>query len=117
MGKRVPSIVNFVFDGPPGPEGPRFIETELLDGTGVGVGTWMQRESDGCWVLQIDPTEGWPTEETVDFDEHDGEQTLFEAAGEPDPAYAHRSAVTGEFVTEEFAAENPNTTVREKLDG
>jgi len=45
-------IVAFVFDGPPLPPGPRFIETELLTGEGVGVGSW-KRGDDGTWALLV----------------------------------------------------------------
>lgn len=49
-------------------------------------------------------------------DPHLGEQTLFESAGEPDPLEVHRSAETGRFVTEEFADDNPATTVTEHIE-
>lgn len=44
--------VDLVFDGPPGPEGPRFIEAERAgDGTSVSVGEWRQ---DGVhWKLRV----------------------------------------------------------------
>lgn len=48
--------VNVVFDGPPGPVSGRFIETEDLDGKGVGVGEWVELEG-GRWALQIDVKE------------------------------------------------------------
>ena len=44
--------INIVFDGPPGPEGPRFIEVETDDGRSIGVGEWQERR-DGCWRLRI----------------------------------------------------------------
>jgi hypothetical protein len=44
--------VDIVFDGPPGPEAPRFIEVEDSKGQSVSVGEWFQRE-DGYWVLRI----------------------------------------------------------------
>jgi len=51
------TTVHVLFDGPPGPEPGRFVETELPDGTGVGVGTWIERP-DGWWALAIEvPTE------------------------------------------------------------
>jgi len=47
-----PPLIYVVFDGPPGPESGRFVETE--DGAGRGVGhaevKWRQRE-DGYWTL------------------------------------------------------------------
>ena len=32
-------------------------------------------------------------------------------------AYVYRDAVTGEFVTQEYAIANPTTTIRERADG
>jgi hypothetical protein len=40
------------FDGPPGPEGGRFVECETLDGKGVNVGHWEQ-EGDN-WLLFVE---------------------------------------------------------------
>ena len=45
--------VDFVFDGPPGPESGRFIEVETADGASVSVGEWIKRD-DGYWVLRVD---------------------------------------------------------------
>lgn len=46
--------VDLVFDGPPGPEGPRFIEAERLDGTGVKVGEWQENPmTNGWWRLRV----------------------------------------------------------------
>lgn len=39
-----------VFSGPPGPEGPTFIEVEDEQGRGLSCGEWKQRE-DGYWTL------------------------------------------------------------------
>ena len=50
-----PAPINIVFDGPPGPEGPRFIEVETDDGHSIGVGEWQERR-DGCWKLKITVT-------------------------------------------------------------
>jgi len=47
-----PAPINIVFDGPPGPEGPRFIEVETDDGRSISVGEWQERR-DGCWRLRI----------------------------------------------------------------
>ena len=49
--------INIVFDGPPGPEGPRFVEVETDDGKSIGIGAmqigaWYKR-SDGMWALRI----------------------------------------------------------------
>jgi hypothetical protein len=44
--------VNIIFDGPPGPEGPRFIEVETDDGRSIRAGEWQERQ-DGYWALRI----------------------------------------------------------------
>ena len=44
--------VDIVFDGPPGPEGPRFVEVEDMKGAGVRVGEWMDR-GNGLWALRV----------------------------------------------------------------
>jgi hypothetical protein len=46
-------MIDFVFDGPPGPEGPRFIEVED-HGTrrSLSFGEWVKRD-DGSWSLQL----------------------------------------------------------------
>jgi hypothetical protein len=44
--------VDIVFDGPPGPEAPRFVETETTDGKSVHAGEWLRR-LDGRWVLRL----------------------------------------------------------------
>lgn len=41
-----------VFDGPPGPEGGRFVEVEDAKGRSVNVGEWVER-GDGTWALNI----------------------------------------------------------------
>ena len=46
------AAINIIFDGPPGPEGPRFIEVETDDGRSIRVGEWQQRQ-DGNWGLRI----------------------------------------------------------------
>ena len=49
----VPALyVDVVFDGPPGPEAPRFIEVEDEQGRSIKYGEWVQR-SDGSWALRI----------------------------------------------------------------
>jgi hypothetical protein len=45
--------IDVVFDGPPGPDGPRFVEVETPDGKSARRGEWLQRE-DGYWVLRIE---------------------------------------------------------------
>jgi hypothetical protein len=44
--------IDIVFDGPPGPISPSFIETETPEGVGVSLGKWVKR-ADGHWVLRI----------------------------------------------------------------
>lgn len=47
-----PTVLDVVFDGPPGPESGRFVELEDGQGRGVNAGTWLQR--DGLyWLLRI----------------------------------------------------------------
>ncbi len=46
--------VDLVFDGPPGPEGPRFIEAERKDGTSISVGQWIESPgTNGWWRLRL----------------------------------------------------------------
>lgn len=46
--------IYFVFDGLPGPQGPRFIETERPDGSGVGVGEWIELpDRRGTWAISV----------------------------------------------------------------
>lgn len=44
--------IDIVFDGPPGPQGPRFVEVEDAQGNSISVGRWIQRP-DGYWVLRV----------------------------------------------------------------
>ena len=44
--------VDIVFDRPPGPEAPRFIEVEDAGGRSIRFGTWIERP-DGTWALRI----------------------------------------------------------------
>jgi hypothetical protein len=44
--------INVIFDGPPGPEGGRFIEIETDDGRSICIGEWSRRH-DGNWALRI----------------------------------------------------------------
>jgi hypothetical protein len=44
--------VDIVFDGPPDPEGNRFIEVEDANGKSIAFGEWIERK-DGRWVLRI----------------------------------------------------------------
>lgn len=50
--------INIIFDGPPGPEGPRFVEIEDDAGKSMRVGDWAEHrpeghEDDGLWRLRI----------------------------------------------------------------
>ena len=42
--------IDIVFDGPPSPEGARFVEVEDSRGRSVNFGEWVQRP-DGYWAL------------------------------------------------------------------
>jgi len=46
------TFVDIVFDGPPGPEGPRFVEVEDHHGQSISFGEWVERP-DGYWALRI----------------------------------------------------------------
>ena len=45
-------IVAVVFDGPPGPEAPRFVEVEDEAGASIRAGMWFSR-ADGLWELRL----------------------------------------------------------------
>ncbi|MFG1818287.1 hypothetical protein ACGFIF_31295 [Kribbella sp. NPDC049174] len=45
--------INIVFDGPPAPQGGRFVEVETDDGHSISIGQWLER-SDGNWALRIE---------------------------------------------------------------
>ena len=47
-----PKTVDIVFDGPPGPESGRFVEVEDMDGKGVRIGEWIDRDN-GFWALRV----------------------------------------------------------------
>jgi hypothetical protein len=49
----LPTRLHIVFDGPPGPEGGRFVEVETADGRSQKAGEWHKR-ADGYWELRID---------------------------------------------------------------
>lgn len=51
-------MLHIVFDGPPGPIGPRLVETENDEGHSVAAGEWRARR-DGYWTLSIE-TEPMP---------------------------------------------------------
>jgi hypothetical protein len=43
-----------IFDGHPGPEGPRFVEVERPDGHSIRIGTWEpDPHHPECWRLRI----------------------------------------------------------------
>jgi len=44
--------LHFIFDGPPGPEGPRLVDVENENGYTLNPGEWRQR-SDGLWELVV----------------------------------------------------------------
>jgi len=50
----VAAFIDIVFDGPPGPEAPRFVDVEDGTGCSINAGKWEQG-SDGYWVLRITP--------------------------------------------------------------
>lgn len=52
MGPKPAATLDVVFDGPPGPYGPRFIEVESPPGTSVRAGEWVDR-GDGTWALRL----------------------------------------------------------------
>ena len=45
--------IDIVFDGPPGPEGDRFVEVEESRGRSINFGEWVQRP-DGYWALRTE---------------------------------------------------------------
>ncbi len=45
-------FIDFVFDGPPGPYGPRLVEVENQFGQSTSMGKW-ERRKDGMWVLRM----------------------------------------------------------------
>lgn len=47
------TLIHFVFDSPPGPEGARFVECETPDGRSVNIGEWHRR-TDGLWEVRVE---------------------------------------------------------------
>lgn len=52
------TAINIVFDGPPGPDGPHFVEIEDDQGNSIRVGDWAEYkpegyEHEGFWRLRI----------------------------------------------------------------
>jgi hypothetical protein len=45
--------LHIIFDGPPAPDGPRFVEVEDDAGKSINAGEWSKR-ADGYWVLKCD---------------------------------------------------------------
>jgi hypothetical protein len=50
--------INIIFDGPPGPDGPRFVEVENDHGQSIRIGDWAEYqpegyEHEGFWRLRI----------------------------------------------------------------
>lgn len=50
-------LVDFVFEGPPGPIPTGFIDTMLPTGQGCGVGEWVEK-ADGTWAIRAHVYEG-----------------------------------------------------------
>lgn len=53
------TFINFIFDGPPGPEGGHFVEIENADGKSIRVGEWEadpRPGHEGFWRLRIPAT-------------------------------------------------------------
>jgi hypothetical protein len=46
--------IDIVFNGPPGPQAPQFVEVENEQGASIRVGTWIDRD-DGYWALRLTP--------------------------------------------------------------
>src|SRR2546421_2894878 len=57
--------IDIDFDGPPGPEGNRFIEVEDASGKSIAFGEWIERK-DGRWVLRITAGDFRKPRRTVD---------------------------------------------------
>lgn len=53
--RAVPAVpfIDIVFDGPPGPTSPRFVEVENEKRHSISIGEWINRESGGLWALRI----------------------------------------------------------------
>lgn len=49
---KAPRPINIIFDGPPGPEPPRFVEIETDDRSLIRVGQWIKRPN-GRYALRI----------------------------------------------------------------
>lgn len=59
LGRNNGGTIDIVFDGPPGPQGGRFVEVER-DGRSIRIGEWVERE-DGYWALRIPDPDGAQT--------------------------------------------------------
>lgn len=46
------NYIDFVCDGLPGPDGPRFVELEDKSGRSIALGEWVSR-SDGLFALRV----------------------------------------------------------------
>jgi hypothetical protein len=55
--------IRIIFDGPPGPEAPRFVEVEDEQGNSIQVGEWVETTA-GFWALRL-PLSSQSGEETL----------------------------------------------------
>lgn len=83
------SELRVVFDGPPGPEGGRFVECENARGESVTVGEWRKRD-DGRWELLLDQAEVHPMFTSTQFLED--EDAAFLMLASTDYTFARRLA-------------------------
>jgi hypothetical protein len=54
--------IRIIFDGPPGPEPPRFVEVEDEEGNSIHVGEWIETTA-GFWALRL-PLSSQASDET-----------------------------------------------------
>lgn len=62
-------MTDIIFDGPPGPDTPSFVEVEDPPGTSVRLGEWLRRD-DGRWILRFSvwcPIDTAPHYEKIDL--------------------------------------------------
>lgn len=56
--------IDIVFDGPPGPESGRFVESENMAGASINAGRWIDR-GNGLWALRIATADAPPAVERL----------------------------------------------------